>query len=229
MSEPPPWQGSLSKRIQVRVIAALGYGLVAALCRTLRFQVEGWGHFETAAGSDRPPIVVGWHGRLLALGYGFRRRGLFIITSQNFDGEWMARILHRLGHGTVRGSSSRNASGALREMTRLMRAGHGTAITVDGPTGPARRAKGGAVWLAKATGSPIVPSHAEARRAWTLRSWDSAQVPRPFSKVAFVVGEPLWVDRDADEAGLEKARLELEARLEALRRRALELVGRQET
>ena len=43
-----------------------------------------------------------------------------------------------------------------------MAAGRPAAFTVDGPRGPARVAQPGAVWLASATGNPIVPFHIEA-------------------------------------------------------------------
>lgn len=222
------WQDSRLKRIQVTVIAAVVRPLIVMLGWTLRWRVEGWVHFETAAASDRPPIVGIWHGRILPSLYYFRRSRLVVITSQNFDGEWIARILQRFDLGTARGSSSRNASGALRMMIKQMRAGRGTAFTLDGPRGPARQAKSGAVWLAMATGSPLVPCHVEADRAWTLRSWDRMQIPKPFSTVALIVGEPLWVDRNTDEAGLELNRRDLESRMESLRLRALALVGREE-
>jgi lysophospholipid acyltransferase (LPLAT)-like uncharacterized protein len=223
------WQDSRFKRLQVTAIAAVVHPLIVMLCWTLRWRIDGWTHFETAAASDRPPIVGIWHGRILPSLYHFRRTRLVIITSQNFDGEWIARILRRFGYGTARGSSSRNASGALRHMISHMRAGRGTAFTLDGPRGPARQAKNGAVWLAMATGSPILPCHVEADRAWTMRSWDRAQIPKPFSTVALVVGEPLWVDRNTGEEGLERSRRELEARLEGLRLRALALVGRNDS
>jgi lysophospholipid acyltransferase (LPLAT)-like uncharacterized protein len=222
------WRDSRIKRIQVAVIAAVMHPLIVVLGSTLRWRVEGWTHFETAAASDRPPIVGIWHGRILPSLYYFRRSRLVVITSQNFDGEWIARILERFDIGTARGSSSRNASGALRLMIKQMRAGRGTAFTLDGPRGPALQAKSGAVWLAMATGSPLVPCHVEADRAWTLRSWDRTQIPKPFSTVALVVGEPLWVDRNTDEAGLERRCRDLEARLDGLRLRALALVGRGE-
>ena len=224
----PSWQGSRLKRLQVTVIAAVVHPLIVMLCWTLRWRVEGRAHFDTAAASDRPPILGIWHGRILPSLYHFRRSRLVAITSQNFDGEWIARILQRFGYGTARGSSSRNASRALRHMITHLRAGRGTAFTLDGPRGPARQAKSGAVWLAMATGSPIVPCHVEADRAWTLCSWDRAQIPKPFSTVAVVIGEPVWVDRDTGEEGLERSRRELEARLDGLRLRALALVGREE-
>ena len=130
----------------------------------------------TAAG--RPYILGFWHGRILPGTYYFRNRGIVVITSENFDGEWIARIIGRFGYGTARGSSSRNARAArCCSWSRDMRAGRSTAFTLDGPRGPARVAKPGAVWLASATGARSLPFHVEAERRWTLRSWDRTQIP----------------------------------------------------
>ena len=106
-----------------------------------------------------------------------------------------------------------------------MAAGRPAGFTVDGPRGPARVAQPGAVWLAKATGNPVLPFHLEADRHWTLDSWDRTQIPKPFSMVALSIGEPFDVAPDADEAGIERARITLEDRLRALEQRALALVG----
>jgi len=221
----PSWQGSRLKRAQVAAIAAVGYPLMALLGRTFRWRVGGLEHLEAVVAAGRQPILCLWHGRILPGTIFLKRRGIVVITSQNFDGEWMARIIQRFGFGAVRGSSSRNAAGALRQMVRQMRAGHPTAFTIDGPRGPAGVAKAGAVWLAMASGCPLVPFHIEAARFWTLGSWDRAQIPRPFSRVAFVVGEPLDVPRRLDDAGIEVYRQRLEARLAALHDRATALAG----
>ena len=82
-----------------------------------------------------------------------------------------------------------------------MAAGKPAGFTVDGPRGPARVAQPGAVWLAKATGNPVLPFHLEADRHWTMNSWDRTQIPKPFATVALVVGEPFDVPCDADDAG----------------------------
>ena len=83
----------------------------------------------------------------------------------------------------------------------------------------------GAVWLAKATGSPILPFHMEADAHWTAKSWDATQVPRPFSTVGVAIGEPMFVPAEADADGIELARRELEARLRGLEERARQLAG----
>ena len=80
-----------------------------------------------------------------------------------------------------------------------MAAGKPAAFTLDGPRGPARVAQPGAVWLAKATGNPILPFHIEADRHWTPNSWDRTQIPKPFATVAIAIGEPIDVPSDADD------------------------------
>ena len=162
-----------------------------------------------------------WHGRILPATYYFRRRGIVVITSENFDGEWIAGIIERFGYGTARGSTSRGgAQGAAAADARHGGRAGPPAFTVDGPRGPARVAQPGAVWLAKATGNPVLPFHLEADRHWTLNSWDRTQIPKPFATVAIAIGEPFDVAADAGESELEAARKNLEDRLALLEERA---------
>jgi lysophospholipid acyltransferase (LPLAT)-like uncharacterized protein len=81
------------------------------------------------------------------------------------------------------------------------------------------------VWLARASGNPVLPFHLEASRHWTLRSWDRTQIPKPFATVALVIGEPLELPREATDADVEAGRLLLEQRLKSLEPRALDLLA----
>ena len=225
MSDVPAWRASPAKRLEARLIAMTGYRLIAALGATLRWRTDGLEHFERLMAAGRAPIMAFWHGRILTATYFFRRRGIVVITSENFDGEWIAGIIERFGYGTSRGSTSRGARKALLQLTRDVAAGKPAGFTIDGPRGPARVAQPGAVWLAKATGHPVLPFHLEADRFWTLKSWDRTQIPKPFATVALAVGEPFEVPRDADGAGIEMARRTLEDRLRALEARALALLS----
>lgn len=218
------WRDSPSRRLQARLIAAFGYRVVASLGSTLRWTTDGLEHYDAVVKSGHQPIFAFWHGRILPATYFFRRRSIVVITSENFDGEWIAGIIERFGYGTARGSTSRGARKALLQMTRDMAAGKPTGFTIDGPRGPARVAQAGAVWLSKATGNPVLPFHIEARRHWTLRNWDRTQIPKPFSAVALAMGEPIQVAADADESGIEAARTLLEERLRTLETRALAML-----
>lgn len=222
------WRASRLKRFEVAAIAAIGYPLIATLGRTFRWSEDGVEHFQAVLASGRQPILALWHGGILPATVYFRDRGVVAITSQNFDGEWIARIMRRFGYAQARGSTSRGARRALLQLKRVMAEGRPVAFTVDGPRGPAYHAQPGAVWLAKATGNPVVPFHIESNPCWTLRSWDRSQVPKPWSRVVMVMGAPLEVPADAGESVIEEKRAELERCLEGLQRRALLLLGQRD-
>jgi lysophospholipid acyltransferase (LPLAT)-like uncharacterized protein len=220
------WRASWRKRTELAIIAGLGYPLINALGHTLRWRVEGLHHLDAILASGRQPVMAFWHGRILPATYYFRRRGIVVITSANFDGEWIARIIERFGYGTARGSTTRGGRKAILQLVRDMDQGRPAGFTLDGPRGPARVAQPGAIWLARATGNPVLPFHLEASSYWTTRSWDRTQIPKPFSTVALAVGEPLDVPKGAPEEQLEPARQELERRLAGLESRALAMLGR---
>ena len=224
MTSPHEWRASWSRRAQVAAIAGLGYPVINALGHTLRWRIEGAHHYDAVVASGRPPIMAFWHGRILPATYYFRHRGIVVITSENFDGEWIARIIERFGFGTARGSSSRGGLKAMLKLVRDMEQGKPAGFTVDGPRGPARIAQPGAIWLARATGNPVLPFHIEASSHWTANSWDRTQIPKPFSTIALVIGEPLDVPADTTDEQLESARQELERRLGALETRALAML-----
>ena len=226
MSDTASWRSSRLKRIEAAAIAAVGYRVCAALGATLKWRVEGLQHYDAIVQQGRQPIMAFWHGRILPATIYFKHRGIVVITSENFDGEWIAGIIGRFGYGTARGSTSRGGARALVQMKHDMEAGKPTGFTLDGPRGPARVAQPGAVWLSKATGNPVLPFHLEAARSWTVKSWDRTQVPRPFSTVALVVGEPFVVSHDAGDEQIEAARRHLEDELRTLEVRAVELAGR---
>jgi lysophospholipid acyltransferase (LPLAT)-like uncharacterized protein len=214
---------SASQRRKAAVIAALGTPLISALGASWRWRTDGLHHYDAIVAAGRQPIFAFWHGRILAATYFWRNRRIVVITSENFDGEWIARIIQRFGYGTARGSSSRGGVRALVQLRRELDAGRPAGFTIDGPRGPARVAQPGAAWLAGATGHPILPFHIEATRFWTLGSWDRTQVPRPFSRVGMAIGEPIYVSGTSDEI-VEAARVRLESALKGLEAHALDIL-----
>jgi lysophospholipid acyltransferase (LPLAT)-like uncharacterized protein len=212
------------QQFQAAAIALLGTPLIEALGGTYRWLERGSAHLDEVTRAGKPPIFAFWHGRILAATLYFRDRSIIVMTSENFDGEWIARIIERFGYGTARGSTSSGGKRAILQLMRELKAGHPAGFTLDGPRGPARVAQPGAVWLAMATGNPLLPFHLEASSAWTTRSWDRTQIPKPFSTVGLAVGEPLYVEPNASPEALEAARLELERRLSALENEARALL-----
>jgi lysophospholipid acyltransferase (LPLAT)-like uncharacterized protein len=215
---------SRTQRFKAALIAALGSPIIAAICSTLRCRVDGAEYWDEVVRSGRSPILACWHGRIFGGVCYFRHRDIVVITSRNFDGEWIARIIRRFGFDTARGSTSQGGARALVRLRQDLRAGRPVAFTLDGPRGPARVAQPGAVWLAGATGNPILPFHIESNRFWTLNSWDRTQIPKPFSTIAVAIGEPIVVtgtDADAVDAALAG----LQDRLRTLETRATQLLS----
>jgi hypothetical protein len=211
------------QQAKAAMIAAAASPAIRLLCRTLRWQVEGAHHYDDVVRAGRQPILALWHGRILPGLYYLRGRGIVVITSRNFDGEWIARILARYGFGAARGSTSRGGARALVQLRKDLASGRPAAFTLDGPRGPARLAQPGAVWLSGATGHPLLPFHIESDRHWTLSSWDRTQIPKPFSRCAIVFGAPLQVP-SSDAATIERMTRELEIALRTLEERAVRLV-----
>lgn len=205
---------TLKQRLAVRAAGVVFPLLIRAIGSTLRFRVEGQEHWDEAARGGALPIYTFWHDRIFAGTYFFRGRRIVIMTSQSFDGEYIARFIQRLGYGAVRGSSTRGGVGALVELTRLVRQGCPAGFSIDGPRGPRHVAKMGAVLLAKKTGQAVLPFGVNAERFWSLNSWDRMQIPVPFSRVHVRFAPPIRVAPDADEAALAHAREELQSALE---------------
>jgi lysophospholipid acyltransferase (LPLAT)-like uncharacterized protein len=220
------WRASRRRRFEAAAIAAVGYPAIAALDRTYRWIEEGSRYYDEVRSSGHQPIMAFWHGRILPATCYFKHRGIVVITSENFDGEWIAGIIRRFGYGTSRGSSSRGGARALLQLSRDLSAGRPAAFTVDGPRGPARVSQPGALWLSKVSGQPVIPFHCEADRAWTLRSWDRTQVPRPFATIAMSIGPPFTVPRSATAADIERYREQLDGALAACEARAVALLAR---
>jgi lysophospholipid acyltransferase (LPLAT)-like uncharacterized protein len=199
--------------------------LIEALGATYAWTDSGTEYLDAIHRSGRQPIYALWHGRIMPGIIYLRDRGIVVMTSENFDGEWIARIIKRFGFVPARGSTSRGGARALVEMRREMRAGRPVAFTVDGPRGPREVAQPGAIWLASATGNPILPFHIESSSFWTARSWDRHQVPKPGSAVAVAMGPPIEIAAEADEAAIAAGCRELEAALGRLRDEACRRLG----
>jgi lysophospholipid acyltransferase (LPLAT)-like uncharacterized protein len=166
---------------------ALG-ALLAALVRV-------WARTWRVRWVDAPPaeraVYAFWHGQQMALVAARRGTPLATLVSLSRDGELQASVMRRLGLDVVRGSSSSGGARGLRGMIRAVRAGADAAFAVDGPRGPAHRAKAGALVVGERARARIVPLASAARRTWVLRgAWDRFEIPLPFTTVAIAAGAP---------------------------------------
>ena len=207
---------SLKQRLSIRLADIAFSFSIKILGALTRFEVQGSEHLDEIISAGKLPIYTLWHNRVILSTYFFRNRSIVVLTSQSFDGEYIARTQQRFGCGAIRGSSSRGGARALVEMIKSMRNGHQMAFTVDGPRGPQYQAKLGPVILAKKTGNPILPFLIEPKKYWSVNSWDKMQIPRPFASALTIIGEPIYVDPDADDAEIETKLAELQNSLDDL-------------
>ena len=191
-----------------RLAVVLGGALIRALASTWRYRVRNVEELEKLRGSGAPFVFSIWHGQLLPLLWHHRDQGISILVSEHKDGELIARFAESIGYGTIRGSSSRGAAGALLGLVRALEEGKEVGITPDGPRGPACSYAPGAAVAASKAGALVLPLAAHADRAWRLNSWDRFMIPRPFARVTLAYGAPVRLPRDARAAAGETPRLE---------------------
>ena len=191
---------------------------------------------ETAAAlaNGGPVILCFWHGRIMLAHARWlpasRPLKTYTLISQSSEGEVISQAAGTLGILSIRGSTekagkTKGAFDAMREMIRRLKEGQVIAITPDGPRGPRMRTGLGAVQLAKLTGAPIVTIAWATSNQRVLRSWDRFAIPGLFGRGVYVFGRVLRVDRRADDAAMEAARLGLENELIRVTQEADRLLG----
>jgi len=189
---------------------------------TCRFSISGEEEVTTLAASGQPVIITFWHGEL-AVGAWYLRRleqlglKLTFVVSPSRDGEFVMRILERTGGTAVRGSATRSGVKALKGLYRAMtRDGGSPVVLPDGPRGPNRQCKEGAILLSQMAKVPIVPVAIAARPALRLLTWDRLLLPPPFSRVSIVIGQAITATKSEHGPNLDQQREHLQGVMEEL-------------
>jgi lysophospholipid acyltransferase (LPLAT)-like uncharacterized protein len=202
-----------------KILVPVGVSLLRLVWRWSRvIQVIGAEHIPAAL--ERAPsfIPVYWHQHQIFCVKHLleqRRSGLKLgfLISPSVDGEIGAMIVRNLGGVVIRGSSTYTGARALRDYYEALgHEGVSPAITPDGPRGPPWKFKPGAVLLAQLSGRPMIPLSYAASRAWKIK-WDRFVIPSPFARIVVAVGEPVYVPKGLDAAGLNRLQLDMEHRL----------------
>ena len=209
-----PW----SRRIQIPFIAAAVFTVIRMLGPTLRYEVLGWQNAERVHASGKRCIWAFWHRVILPIVWWHRNRGVVVMNTTAFDGQWTRKVIEWLGFGTAQGSSSRGGLRGLAVMARRLEEGFDCAFTIDGPRGPRYVAKPGPAMPARRSGCPIIAFHAGVENATTLQdTWDHFRVPHPFSRAVLFFAPPIYVPADASREQLEEKHAEMQATLERVR------------
>jgi len=206
------------RRMQIPVIAWAVYWVIRLIGPTLRTEVIGVHNAIQIPHGGEPAIGAFWHRCIFPAAWIWRGRGIVVMNTVNFDGQWTRRVIERLGFGTAQGSSTRGAIEGLTAMASQLDAGHHVAFTIDGPRGPRYVAKPGAVILSRRTGRPISVFHVGIKRGCTFtKAWDLFRLPLPFSRTVMFVAPPIRVPNDADSDTMKLKQAEVQAALERVR------------
>lgn len=203
------------------VIPPIAMLIIYILGITCRKEVIGGESEQALLKKGINPIYALWHGRLFYPPFHYRwQKGLYTLVSPSTDGEIIARTLRLFGVRTVRGSSYKSGSQAFRNLIRVVKDRGRVFITVDGSRGPVFKVQKGILHLAKISGLPVLPVTYGTKKAHVFKSWDRFIIPKPFTRVVVIYGEPLYVARDASEDEIEVIRVGLEKRLTEMTEKA---------
>jgi lysophospholipid acyltransferase (LPLAT)-like uncharacterized protein len=217
--------GELLYRSALAVIPPLYVGLSRLLFATCRLTVRD-AHFLAEALARGPVIAPFWHYSFFYVFHHLRRYPGVVMVSASRDGEFIARVAHRLNFTTVRGSSHRQGVGALKGLLRAMREGRNVGLVADGSQGPARRVQPGTIFLASKTGGLMVPMVWAADRCKIFRSWDRTVLPLPFSRIVMRYGRPMHVPKNLNDEEIEQYRLLLEEKMNEMYEQVWQEFGR---
>jgi len=211
--ESGPRRWTLRQRIVLSMIVVAGEAIIRLIGSTLRVAIS----YEDGAQQtleQRPLIASFWHSCIIPATYICRGLGVRVMSSYSYDGEYMGRIIEKLGYVAVKGSSSRNPIKALLGLRRALEDGWTVAFTLDGPRGPRHQVKPGPVGLGRSSGLPLTTFHVGVDKAWVLNSWDRMMIPKPFSRVLIRFGKLIQVPKNADDSDLARYNDELQAALD---------------
>ncbi len=199
---------------------------VRALFYTLRLDVRTTGHANpyAASGTERRLYAV-WHDSMVIAAFGGRHVRTVALTSQHRDGSFVASVLKAIGVPVVRGSTGHRGGNALREILTFA-VENDIVMTPDGPRGPCREMSKGIVFLASRSGRAIVPTAFSCERSWRIRgNWSDLVIPKPFSKVYLLAGDPVDVPANVSRDQLVPYVAQIQGHMDRLDAQACDLAS----
>ena len=171
----------------------------------------------------KPCLYAFWHAHQFAVHGLPHRANTNVLVSRSKDGELIAEVVEKWGFKTIRGSKGhKGAVEATMQMIDALHNGENCAMMIDGPKGPAKRAKDGIIKIAKLAGVPVIPVYWYSPYPnWIhFNSWDKLRLPVFIVNLINLYGEPIYVPKDGDENSDKLALENLQKQMEDLEARA---------
>ncbi len=186
------------KEIKQNLLRNLGniflHSIINVLCKSVKVNRINYEVVENLLSKKQNFVLAFWHGTMLIPWYFHRNQNFSALISQSKDGALLANSLVKWNYKVIRGSSHKGGKEALEILLKNSKQNFSVAITPDGPTGPPRVMKAGAVITAQRSGIPLVLCGVASNKKFIFNSWDKFEVPKFFSKVSMKYSEPIFID-----------------------------------
>ncbi|STQ85918.1 DUF374 domain-containing protein [Helicobacter muridarum] len=164
-------------------------------------------------------IACMWHGNFLMMPYLYAqvrdKPNMSFITSAHNDGIIIEKYFSSFGLNAIRGSTGIEKGGikALIVAIRALKNGQDIAVTPDGPRGPYKSIADGILLMGMKSGVGICPCRISPKRYWELNTWDKFCIPKPFTRIDYYVGDPIFLSQNMD---IEEARAKLKETMDII-------------
>ena len=186
----------------IKMAGRLGCSILYSLFRTLKKELHTSVVNPYNAVGDQRYLFSSWHDSSILAAFGGQHNRTVALTSRHRDGSFVESIVGGIGVGSIRGSTGRSGQRAARELLEVAKQ-KDIVMTPDGPRGPRRMMSRGIIYLSSRSGNPIVPTAFACENSWEIKSsWTTHTIPKPFSRVVLLAGEPIAVPADISTEGL---------------------------
>lgn len=174
------------------------YYLLKVISKTMKIEV-----IKSDKVIENEGYICGfWHNKLVGASLGLTdfTAKKAVLASPSKDGELISVPLEKMGFTLVRGSSGKDSIKSVLKLIKLVKDGYSAGTPLDGPKGPIYQVKPGMLYLAQKSGKGIVPVGVAFSKKWVFeKAWDKFQMPKPFSKMLCIIGDPIFIPEDADK------------------------------
>ncbi len=190
------------KQLKKKILRFLGNNLtesvIKVLCKTLKVEEINKSPIDEFISKNQNFVFAFWHGTMLLPWFLLRKYSPYAIVSQSKDGDILVNVLNKWNYKVERGSSSKDGKEVLEKLIHQAKRKKNIAITPDGPKGPEKIMKAGAVIIAKKAEIPLLLIGVGYKKRRILKSWDKFEIPKFFSKAIIVYSEPIYIEKELD-------------------------------
>ncbi len=217
--------------LRSRVIGFCCATFLRVLCWTWRKRYRGFGAIDDARSRDAKMVLCFWHGKYIPImalcrWLWIEKRGedACVFTSLSARGAVISEICRNFGLDCIL-IPDRGHKHSYKLMRSALSTHSAGVVAVDGPLGPNRIVKQGAIRLASDLGFHLVPAsvYAEHKRIANNR-WDKMEFPRFFTRIGLVMGLPVAVPPNVSKVQIRKLIAQLGGELERLESSAQNLL-----